>query len=331
MIKKIVIVGAGAVGVELLRLLELRNFPIESIHILARSERDLTLDKVTYKIKKATPESFSGMDIAFFAGTEGDSGAAKELGRAAIDRNCIVIDNGSDFRMEEGVPLIIPEINLSSLKNHKGIISNPNCSTIIALMAIGPLHFKFGVKRIVATTFQAVSGTGTAAIQELSYQAKDYVNGEQLKYQIYPHQIFMNVIPAIGSFNLNSGETTEEEKMRNEIRKILNDKSINISATCVRVPVLNGHSISLNVEFHNPISSADAREILSISPGVKVVDDVQNGVYPMPLNASAQYDVLIGRIREDFSTPNTLNIFVSGDNIWKGAALNAVQIGEALL
>lgn len=329
--KKVAIVGAGAVGTELVRLLIKRQFPFSSIVILARSERTEIIDEVQYQVKTATPESFNGIDIAFFAGTEGAKGASQSLGWEAVKRGCVVIDNGDDFRMDDRIPLVIPEINAEALKNYQGFIANPNCSTIIALMPLAPLHRVANIKRIVASTYQAVSGTGAQAISELEAQSRAWTEGRVISPKIYPHQIAFNVIPCVGSFKDESGESTEEIKMRRETHKILGDPSIKIANTCVRVPVLNGHSIAINVEFERPISPVEAREILIQSPGVRVVDDPANSIYPMPINASNQFDVLVGRIRKDQSVENGLVLWCSGDNIWKGAAQNAIQIAEQLV
>ncbi len=325
------VVGIGAVGTEMVRLLEKRNFPIKALTILARSERMETIDKKEYAVKIASEEAFDGMDFAFFAGTEGSKGASKLFGEAATSRGCTVIDNGDDFRMDPWVPLVIPEINPEALEHSKGFIANPNCSTIIALMALAPLYKKNRIKRIVASTYQAVSGTGAGAVQELKQQIADWGREYPLARKVYPHQILLNVIPAVGSFKDQSGESTEEIKMRREIQKILGDVSIKVSNTCVRVPVLNAHSVSMNVEFENPISQYEARDILRGASGVRVVDNPLADLYPMPIDASGIEEVLVGRIREDLSVENGLVLWCSGDNIWKGAALNAIQIAEYLI
>ncbi len=325
------VVGIGAVGTEMVRLLKKRKFPMKSLTILARSERVEVIDGEPVPVKVASPEAFEGMDYAFFAGTEGAKGASQTLGWAAVEHGCVVIDNGDDFRMDPKVPLVIPEINPDALANHKGLIANPNCSTIIALMPLAPLHKVARIKRIVASTYQAVSGTGAPAVKELEAQAKAWAAGQPLPREVYPHQIAFNVIPAVGSFKDDSGESTEEVKMRKETHKILGDASIRVGNTCVRVPVVNGHSIAINVEFEKPLSPEQAREILKKAPGVQVLDDPKNGVYPMPIKASGTYDVQVGRIRKDQSVDNGLVLWCAGDNIWKGAAQNAIQIAEALI
>lgn len=325
------VVGIGAVGTEMVRLLKKRNFPMKSLTILARSERVEMIDGEPVQVKVAAPEAFEGMDFAFFAGTEGAKGASQTLGWEAVKRGCIVIDNGDDFRMDPRVPLVIPEINADALKGHQGFIANPNCSTIIALMPLAPLHKAAKIKRIVASTYQAVSGTGAPAVKELEAQVKAWAAGQPLPREVYPHQIAFNVLPSVGSFKDDSGESTEEIKMRKETHKILGDASIRVGNTCVRVPVVNGHSIAMNVEFEKPLSAEQARELLKHAPGVQVVDDPKQAQYPMPLAASGHYDVLVGRIRKDQSCDNGLVLWCAGDNIWKGAAQNAIQIAEALI
>jgi aspartate-semialdehyde dehydrogenase len=325
------VVGIGAVGAEMVRLLRKRSFPVNSMVILARSERMETIDSEPYQVKVAAPDAFQGMDFAFFAGTEGAKGASQTLGWEAVKRGCVVIDNGDDFRMDPRVPLVIPEINADALKQHQGFIANPNCSTIIALMPLAPLHREAKIRRFLASTYQAVSGTGSAAIKELEEQVRAWVAGKELKHEVYPHQIAFNLLPHIGSVKDDSGETTEESKMRRETHKILGDPSMRVISTCVRVPVFNGHSESLFVEFEKPLSVERAREILSKAPGVRLVDDVKNAVYPMPIDCSGEYDVLVGRIRRDPTTDNGLSLFVAGDNIWKGAAQNAIQIAEKMI
>ena len=325
------VVGIGAVGTEMVRLLKKRQFPMKALTILARSERVEMIEGEPVQVKVAAPEAVEGMDFAFFAGTEGAKGASQTLGWEAVKRGCIVIDNGDDFRMDPRVPLVIPEINAVALKGHQGFIANPNCSTIIALMPLAPLHKAAKIKRIVASTYQAVSGTGAPAVKELEAQVKAWAAGQPLPREVYPHQIAFNVLPSVGSFKDDSGESTEEIKMRNETHKILGDPSIRVGNTCVRVPVVNGHSIAMNVEFEKPLSPEEARDLLRHAPGVQVVDDPKQAQYPMPLQASGQYDVLVGRIRKDQSADNGLVLWCAGDNIWKGAAQNAIQIAEALI
>jgi aspartate-semialdehyde dehydrogenase len=326
------IVGIGAVGTEMVKVLRQRQFPCEEIRIMARTAREEEVAGELFNVVETTPEAFDGLDFAFFAGTEGAKGASQQYGWQAVERGVIVIDNGDDFRMDPRVPLVVPEINPEALANHQGFIANPNCSTIIALMAVGPLHRAAGLRRMVAATYQAVSGTGRNAILELEQQLTDHAAGKPLSHAAYPHQILLNVLPQIGGLKAEMpGFTSEEAKMLFETRKILGDDRIKVCTTCVRVPVLNGHSEALFLEFEKPLSVADATRILGSAKGVQVVDDTAKAVYPMPLTVSGTDDCLVGRIRQDTSTENGLCLFVSGDNIRKGAALNAVQIAEALI
>jgi len=329
---RIGIVGIGAVGAEMIKVLRQRDFPADEIRVLARNERDEIINGETFHVVPASVEAFKGLDFAFFAGTEGAKGASQQFGWQAVEQGVIVIDNGDDYRMDSRVPLVIPEINALALQKHQGLIANPNCSTIIALMALAPLHRVARVRRFIASTYQAVSGTGRNAMQELDGQVKAYAAGQPLKNSAYPHQIAFNVIPKIGGFKPEiPGHTSEEIKMRNETRKIFDDKKIRVCATCVRVPVMNGHSEALNIEFDRPMDPDEARTILAKAPGVKVVDSMESDLYPMPIQVSGQDDVFVGRIRLDESVKNGLALFVCGDNIRKGAATNAVQIAEKLL
>ena len=326
------IVGIGAVGAEIIKVLRQRNFPAEEIRVLARSERDEVINGETFHVMPASVEAFKGLGFAFFAGTEGVKGASQQFGWQAVEQGVIVIDNGDDYRMDSRVPLVIPEINAPALQKHQGLIANPNCSTIIALMALAPLHRVARIRRFIASTYQAVSGTGRNAMQELADQVKAYAAGQPLKHSAYPHQIAFNVIPKIGGLKPEiPGHTSEEIKMRNETRKIFEDKKIRVGATCVRVPVMNGHSEVLNIEFDRPMDPDEAHTILAKAPGVKVMDNMESDLYPMPIQVSGQDDVFVGRIRLDESVKNGLVLFVCGDNIRKGAATNAVQIAEKLL
>lgn len=327
----VVVVGIGAVGAEMVRLLRTRRFPMRSLKVLARRPRTEMIDGEPVEVRAAEPAEFDGVRFAFFAGTEGEKGASQTLGWEAVRRGAIVIDNGDDFRMDPRVPLVIPEINADVLDTHQGFIANPNCSTIIALMPLAPLHRVARLQRFIACTYQAVSGTGSAAIRELEEQARAWAEGRSTPPQVYPHRIAFNLLPSVGSFKDDSGESTEEVKMRRETHKILGDTSIRISATCVRVPVFNGHSIAVHAEFERPLDPAEAREVLRTAPGVQILDDPANAEYPMPILASGQYDVLVGRVRRDWSAPNGLAFWCSGDNIWKGAAQNAIQIAEELI
>ena len=326
------IVGIGTVGTEMVRVLRERNFPTSEIRIMARSERDEDVAGEIFHVIPASPEAFDGLDFAFFAGTEGAKGASRLYGWEAVARGVTVIDNGDDFRMDARVPLVVPEINPEALDRHQGFIANPNCSTIIAMMALGPLHRAARIRRFVASTYQSVSGTGRGAIAELEQQVQAYAKGEPLTNEVYAHQIAFNVLPQIGSPKPEMpGYTTEEAKMLFETRKILNDDRIRVSSTCVRVPVFCGHAEAINVEFERQVSPEEARAILEATPGVEVIDSLKDALYPMPIKSAGKDTVQVGRIRPDHSVENGLALFVAGDNIRKGAALNAVQIAEALL
>jgi aspartate-semialdehyde dehydrogenase len=328
----IVLVGIGLVGTRILQVVRERNFPIESIKILARSSRTETIDGVDYQVVAASPEEFEGAELALFAGTEGAKGASLQYGWEAVKRGCVVVDNGDDFRMDDRVPLVIPEVNPDAMRAHQGIIANPNCSTIQMVAALAPLHRAARIKRIVVSTYQAVSGTGSAAVAELERQVADVPAGKPANPEQYPYQIFGNAIPQISSLkDIFPGYYGEEIKMIRETRKILSDPDIAVSATCVRVPVYFGHAEALNVEFHKKLSAAEAREILSNSEGITVIDDPAASKYPMPLDAAGQDDVFVGRIREDSCNPNTLDLWCVADNIRKGAATNAIQIAEKLI
>lgn len=326
------VVGIGAVGTEMIRLLKRRNFPVKSLTILARSEREEVIDGVPYPVKVAAPEAFEGMDFAFFAGTEGAKGASQTLGWEAVKRGCIVIDNGDDFRMDDRVPLVVPEVNPEALRQHQGLIAVPNCSTVQMVAALAPLHRAARIRRVVVTTFQAVSGTGGAAVTELERQVADVPAGKPANPQQYPHQIFGNVIPQISTLkDIFPGYYGEEIKMIRETRKILSAPEIAVSATCVRVPVYFGHSEAINVETEKKLTADQARDLLAKAPGVVVVDDPAKSRYPMPLEVAGKDEVFVGRIREDSCHANTLDLWCVADNIRKGAATNAIQIAEKMI
>jgi aspartate-semialdehyde dehydrogenase len=336
-----VIVGTGAVGEEMVKCLKQSKIrsQVENLKILATSTRMQKIAGEEYIVQKIKPEEFEGVNIALFAGTEGEKGAAIQYAAEAIKRGCIVIDNGADYRMDKKVPLVIPEINLEDLKWHTGLIANPNCSTIIMLMALAPIYRKAIIKRIIVSTYQAVSGTGTEAIKELIEQSLAVLRGEEkIIPAVYPIQIAFNLFPHIGTFK-EYDFTTEEWKMIKETHKILNNDSISITATTVRVPVLNGHSESIYIETEVIISPTEVRELLKKSPGVCVIDDPNptpsdpnQRTYPTPFfDASGVNTIFVGRIRKDPSIPNGLHLWVVGDNLRKGAALNAVQIAEELI
>jgi aspartate-semialdehyde dehydrogenase len=326
---KVAVVGAGLVGEEMVKVLRQRNFPMSDLMVLARSSRKQLIDGVEMEVREATAEAFDGVDIAFFAGTEGAKGASQVFGWEAVSRGAFVVDNGDDFRMDPRVPLVVPEVNPDAIKPEHRFIANPNCSTIQMVHALAPLHKIARLRRIVVSTYQSVSGTGSAAIRELQQQIEDYVAGRELKWEQYPYQIFANLIPQISSLKEEfPGYYGEEIKMIKETRKIFGIPDLAVSATCVRVPVFRGHAESVNAEFYEPITVDKAREALSSFPGIEVVDNPAASEYPMPLFAAHKDPTFVGRIRQDPSNPNTLDMWIVADNIRKGAALNAVQIAE---
>jgi aspartate-semialdehyde dehydrogenase len=328
---KVAIVGAtGMVGQEFARILEQRKFPIESVKLLASDRsagKKLFFSHKEIIIEETTPESFKNIDIALFsAGSE----ASRYFSPIAAQLGVVVIDNSSAFRMDHKVPLVVPEINPDDIKEHKGIIANPNCSTIQMVVALYPLHKVNPIKRIIVTTFQSVSGTGTSAVDELMLQSKQMIDGQTVIPHVYPHQIAFNVLPEIDVF-LDNNYTKEEWKMVEETKKIMHVSEIAISATCVRVPVFIGHSEAISVEFEEAMSPDEARSILAQAPGVKLLDDPTISLYPQPLPAAGTDEVFVGRIRRDSSCINGLVMWVVADNIRKGAALNAVQIAEMIV
>jgi aspartate-semialdehyde dehydrogenase len=329
---KVGLVGIGAVGTEMVKVLRQRKFPASEIRILATRERDEEVAGETFHVLEAKPEAFDGLDIVLFAGTEGSKGASKLFGWEAVKRGCVVIDNGDDYRMDDRVPLVIPEINGDALEKHQGFIANPNCSTIITLMGLAPLHRAVPLKRFVACTYQSVSGAGRAAIDELEQQTKAWAAGAAPVVSAFPHQIAFNLIPRIGGVKKEMpGFTTEEAKMLFETRKILGAPEMRVAATCVRVPVFYAHSIAVHAEFSAPMTPERARELLARAPGVRLLDDLAADQYPMPLPAAHTDDTAVGRIRVDPSVEHGLAFFAVGDNIRKGAALNAVQIAEEMI
>ncbi len=327
----VAVVGAtGAVGVEMIKTLEKRNFPVGKLTLLASARsvgKKLTFRGQEIAITELTKDSFAGVDIALFSA---GGGISKEFAPIAVKAGCVVVDNSSAFRMDDSVPLVVPEINGADVKNHKGIIANPNCTTAITLMALYPLHKAYGVKRIFASSYQAVSGTGAQAIEELKRQVEEVVAEQPVTKQVYPHQIAFNVLPHVDSF-LPSGYTKEEMKMENEGRKIMHHASFRASVTCVRVPVYRAHSVAVTAEFEKPVTADEARELLRKAPGLDVVDDPEKKEYPLPLYVAEKYNCQVGRIRNDCALDNGLCFWVVGDQLLKGAALNAVQIAEELL
>lgn len=327
---RVAVIGMGAVGAEMVKILEKSTLPIaEFIPLVRRNDgKVLEFRGKSCTVNRVTPGVFKGIDLVLMA-AGGD--AAQELAPVARREGAVVIDNSSAFRMDPEVPLIIPEVNPEAAQNHKGLIANPNCSTIQMVLPLKPLHDLFKIKRIVVSTYQAVSGTGREAIEELKKQVEAYTLGKEMEVNVYPHQIAFNVLPHIDSF-LENGYTKEEMKMVNETKKILQDASIQVSPTTARVPVLNCHSESVNIETEKPLPEVpELMRILDEAPGVKVMDDVQNNFYPMAINCVGKDKAFVGRIRKDFTVPNGLNFWVVADNLRKGAALNAVQIAELLV
>ncbi len=340
----VAVIGVGAVGVEMLRVLKQHKFPIDELRVFARSARDINVDGCVYKVKEICAEGFEGIDFALFAGTEGDKGAAVTFAPDAVKRGAIVIDNGADFRMQKDVPLVVPEVNGKDARVHKGIIANPNCSTIQMVTALAPIQKKVKIKRIIAATYQAASGAGRSAIQQLwdetSYMHaagsldNAYLNPMQCedgaKDKTFPHQIAFNLLAQIGGFSKDD-YTTEEWKMVHETHKIFNTNKIKISATCIRVPILNAHSEAVYIETQKNITPDAVRKLLSKAKGVVVIDGPKQGKYPMPIFASGRDEVFVGRIRKDPFVKNGLWLWIVSDNLRKGAASNAVQIAEYLI
>ena len=333
----VAILGAtGAVGTEFLKLIEERNFPYAELRLLASKRsagKQIEFMGKTYTVQEATKDSFAGIDIALFAG----GSVSKEFAPYAVEAGAVVIDNSSAFRMDPEVPLVVPEVNPQAILKHKGIIANPNCSTIIMVMALKPLYDMAKIKRIVVSTYQAVSGAGKEGIDELTDQVKDFADGKEMVANILPsaslakhYPIAFNLIPQIDVF-MDNLYTKEEMKMVNETRKIFDDYDMRITATTVRVPVYRSHSESINVEFENDLNLEEMQKALADFPGVQVIDNPQEQLYPMPLYTSEKDDVYVGRLRRDESNEKTFNMWVVGDQIRKGAALNTLQIAETMI
>ncbi len=328
----IAVAGAtGAVGNQMIRCLEEMNFPVRSVEFLASSRsvgRHLRFKGDLIEVKELKEDSFKGIDIALFSA---GGGTSQRFAPLAAKDGCVVVDNSSAWRMDPKVPLVVPEVNAHAIAQYteKGIIANPNCSTIQMVVVLHPIHKKYGVKRIVVSTYQAVSGTGKKAIDELFDQTRAMINFLDYETRVYPHRIAFNCLPHIDIF-LDNGYTKEEMKMVNETRKILEDASIAVTATTVRVPVFFGHSESVNIETKDPVSAEDVKALLQNSPGVKVMDDPRKNLYPLATDAAGQDLTLVGRIRQDESIPSGINMWIVADNIRKGAATNAVQIAQVL-
>ena len=327
----IALVGAtGAVGRVFLQVMEERSFPVASLRVCASPRslgKRLSFRGQELPVEEATPGLFAECDLAFISVS---ADISRQLAPQAVEAGCVVIDDSAAFRMEPDVPLVVPEVNAGDVEGHRGILAIPNCSTTQMVMALYPLHQANPVRRVVVDTYQSVSGTGGAAMEELRRQSRQVLEGEPTTPEQYPHQIAFNVLPQIDSF-LESGYTVEEQKMAQEARKIMHAPEMALSATCVRVPVAVGHSEALHVEFDRPMEVAEARALLKAFPGVTVADDPADHSYPMPVDAAGRDDVFVGRIRRDASHPNGLALWVVSDNLRKGAATNAVQIAEELV
>lgn len=354
---KVAVVGVRAVGQEMIRSLRKRSFPFTSLRVFATRAREISVDGIAYQVEQINEDAFRDIDVAFFAGSDKAEG---HFGWPAVHQGAVVIDNGAAYRMFPNVPLVVPEVNPEALRKHEGLIANPNCSTVQLVVALKPLHDAARIKRVVVSTYQAVSGRGTSAngsdpvaslANEMAQLSSDMLqageaagpdnsmgamiavtekNAPPVDPTLFPYPMAGNCLPQVDSF-AELGYTREEWKMVNETRKILGDDTIQVTATCVRVPVFNGHSESVNVEFHSPISAAQARDLLQSAPGITLVDDLIVGRYPLAREASGKDDTFIGRIREDRSVAFGLNLWVVSDNLLKGAALNAIQIGEKMV
>jgi aspartate-semialdehyde dehydrogenase len=327
----VAIAGAtGAVGREMVEILEERKFPLEELVLLASEQSEgerIAFQGRNVAVRKLNRDSFKNVDIALFSS---DAERSLEFASSAVALGAVVIDNSSAFRMEQKVPLVVPEVNAHAIGKHSGIVANPNCSTISLVMALKPIHDKVKIKRVVVTTFQSVSATGKKAIDELAQQTVALLNFRDVETRVYPHQIAFNCIPHIGPF-LDNGYTSEEMRLVNETRKIIEDSSMRITATAVRVPVFRGNSDSVNIETETKVSADEIRAILAAAPGVMVYDDPKKNLYPLAIEITGKDEIYVGRVREDESVPNGINLWIVSDNVRKGAALNAVQIAEYLI
>ncbi|MBM7854457.1 aspartate-semialdehyde dehydrogenase [Desulfohalotomaculum tongense] len=326
----VVVVGAtGAVGQEILTILKERDFPVGELRLCATARsagKKVVFKEQNYTVQETTADSFDGMDIALFAGGK----ASLEFASAAVERGCVVIDNSSNYRMDPEVPLVVPEVNPDDVKKHKGIIANPNCSTIIMTVPLKPIYDAVGIKRVVVSTYQAVSGAGKEGIEDLTKQTKAVLNGEEYTAKKFMHQIAFNLIPHIDVWQ-DMDYTKEEMKMVKETQKIFHAPDMKITATTVRVPVYRSHSESINIETEKKITAPEVKELLANAPGIVVQDDPANNIYPMPVHTAHKDEVFVGRIREDNSHPRAVNLWVVGDQLRKGAATNAVQIAELVV
>jgi len=330
----VAVVGAtGAVGVELIRVLEQREFPLAELRLFASARsagKTLGFKGTPLRVQELTDKSFAGVQIGLFSA---GSATTKKFAKAALDAGTIIVDNSSAYRMDPTVPLVVPEINPETIATHKGIIANPNCSAIISITPLWPIHRQNRIKRLIVSTYQAASGAGAAAMEELRESTRAYLDGRPFRPKVLPHPYAFNAFSHNTKVDPVTLHNEEETKVINETRKIFGDPNIAIGVTCIRIPVLRAHCVSITFECEKPISPDEVRRILSTAPGVKVVDDVEHNYFPMPVDASGQDDILVGRIRRDLSdsTGRSISIFSAGDQLLKGAALNAVQIAERLL
>jgi len=330
----VAVVGAtGAVGVELIRCLEQRKFPLAELRLFASARsagKTLAFKGKPLRVQELTDESFAGVQIGLFSA---GSATTKKFAKAALDAGTIIIDNSSAYRMDPTVPLVVPEINPQMIATHKGVIANPNCSAIISITPLWPIHRQNRIKRLIISTYQAASGAGAAAMEELRESTRAYLDGRPFQPKVLPHPYAFNAFSHNTKVDPATLHNEEETKVINETRKIFGDPGIAIGVTCIRIPVLRAHCVSITFECETPISPDEVRKILATAPGVKVVDDVEHNYFPMPVDASGKDEILVGRIRRDLSdsTGRSISIFSAGDQLLKGAALNAVQIAERLL
>lgn len=329
----VAVVGAtGAVGVEIIRCLEQRQFPLSQLRLLASARsvgKTLSYRGKPVPVEELTGQSLDGVDVALFSA---GASISRKFAPIAVAKGAVVVDNSSAFRMDADVPLVVPEINPGEIRRHKGIIANPNCAAIISITPLWPLHQKNRIRRLTISTYQAASGAGAAAMEELRASTQAYLAGQEYRHTVLPHPYAFNLFSHNTTVDPQTGYNDEETKVINETRKIFGDPALRVSATCVRVPVLRAHSMSITVECERPIAPAEARGIFQAAPGVKVVDDIERNYFPMPRDASGKDEILVGRIRQDLSDPSghSIALFVAGDQLLKGAALNAVQIAEML-
>tara|TARA_R110000824_G_scaffold155226_6_gene327772 strand:- start:67313 stop:68362 length:1050 start_codon:yes stop_codon:yes gene_type:complete len=330
----VAIVGAtGAVGVEMIHCLESRGFPLSRLKLLASPRsagRKMKFKNEEITVQELGENAFNDVDIALFSAS---GSVSRQYAPIAVKAGCVVVDNSSAFRMDPAVPLVVPEINAADMARHKGIIANPNCAAIISITPLWPVHQVNRIKRLIVSTYQSASGAGAAAMEELEESTRAYIEGREYKNTVLPHPYAFNLFNHNTAIDPDTGYNDEETKVIQETKKIFNDPDIAVSATCVRVPVLRAHSVSITFECEKPIKASDVREMMKTAPGVRLVDDWENNYFPMPKDASGQDDILVGRIRQDLSDPSgkSVTLFTAGDQLLKGAALNAVQIAERLL